>query len=214
MDLVPARHCSGFRLESQGMKPTFLSQSTRHVSLASAVLLMAGCAAQKKPTPAPAPQHPAPTSQCPAKYPIHHVSLAQGFSICLPANLQAGSTSGLPAGSLVFTGFPVPAGTNLTRKQLNIQPGSDDNLQNATPFGQLTAGGVTFQRMKEGDAGAGHREEHIIYAWTHAGKKLYFDFGLYSVNPAIVGPPHPAEFNEPAQVKSTEEIMRTFRRMH
>jgi hypothetical protein len=180
------------------MKLTFLFQTTR-VCLAPAVLLVASCAA------------PTPTGPCPAKYPVHQVSVSQHYSLCLPANLQAGSNSGLPAGSQVFTGFAVPAGTNLTRKQLNIQPGSDDNLQGATPFDHLTVGGVTFQRRKEDDAGAGHRVEHIIYVWTHAGKKLYFDFGLFSVNPGIVGPPHPQVYNEPAQVKSTEEIMRTFR---
>jgi len=197
------------------MNTTLLSKSARNITLASTLLLMAGCAAQKKPAPAPPPHHPAPTSQCPANLPKHIVSLTQGYAICLPANVHAGSASGLPAGSFVYTGFSVPAGTNLERKQLNIQPGSDDNLQSATPFGHLTAGGVTFQRMKEGDAGAGHREEHIIYIWTHAGKKLYFDFGLYSVNPGVFDPPNrPKEFNEPAQVHSTEEIMRTFSRVH
>jgi len=173
--------------------------------------------APKKPAPAlppaPAPTHKHSTSQCPANLPKHIVNLAQHYSLCLPANVHSVSTSGLPAGSFVYEGFSVPAGTNLERKQLNIQPGSDDNLQNATPFGHLTAGGVTFQRMKEGDAGAGHREEHIIYVWTHGSTKTYFDFGLFSVNPQIVGPPHPAEFNEPAQVHSTEQIMRTFRQV-
>ena len=195
------------------MKPTFIAKSARHITLASALILMAGCAPTKK-TPTPAPPHPSPTSQCPPKYPQHYADATQGYSICLPANAHKTSAAGLPAGSVLFTGFSVPAGTNLTRKDLSVQPGMDDNLQGATPFGHLTAGGVTFQRMKEGDAGAGHRVEHIIYLWTHAGKKLYFDFGLYSVNPQIVGPPMPAEFNEPAQVKITEEIMKTFRPLH
>ena len=180
----------------------------RHITVASAMILMAGCTAPTPPHP-----NPSPTSQCPANLPQHILNHAQHYSLCLPANVHAGSTSGLPAGSAVYTGFSVPAGTNLERKQLNIQPGSDDNLQGATAFGQFTAGGVTFQRMKESDAGAGHREEHIIYIWTHGGAKTYFDFGLHSVNPQIVGPPHPAEYNEPAQVKSTEEIMKTFRRV-
>lgn len=193
------------------VKPASLSKSARHITLASAMLLMAGCVSPK---PKPTPPHPHPTSQCPAKYPQHFADATQGYSICLPANVSKGSASGFPAGTVVFNGFTVPAGTNLTRKQLVIQPGVDDNLQGATPFGQFTVDGVTFQRAMESDAGAGHRALHIIYTRTHAGKKLNFDFGHYSVNPQIVGPPHPAEFNQAAQIKITEEIMKTFRRLH
>jgi len=204
------------------MNPSFLAKSARHITLASALILIAGCAPTKKtPSPLPSPPRPSSTSQCPPKYPQHFVDATQGYSICLPANVHQTSTDQLhashstdqfPADHVEFTGFSVPAGTNLTRKNLTVRPDEDEyNLQNSTPFGQLTVGGVTFQRMTGGEASLGHFDEHIVYLWTHAGKNLYFDFGLHSVQPGIIGPPMPARFNEPAQVKITEEIMKTFR---
>ena len=195
------------------MKSPLLAKSARHLSLASALILMAGCAAPKKTT-VPAPVPPAPTSQCPSKYPQHYADAAQRYSICLPANVSKGNASGLPAGTVVFNGFSVPAGTNLLSKRLIIQPGADDLLQTATAFGQFTAGGVTFQRMKETDAGAGQEYLNIIYVWKHAGQQLNFVFEHHAVNPGNIGPPQPTVYNEAVQVKITEEIMKTFRRLH
>jgi hypothetical protein len=177
---------------------------------------MAGCAAQKKPAPAPPPHHPVPTAHCPAKYPQHYADATQGYSICLPANVSKGDASGLPAGTVVFDGFSVPAGTNLVSKRLIVQPGSDSTyiLQAPTSLAPLTAGGVTFQRVKSTDVGAGQQYLNVIYVWKHNGRQLNFVFQHHAVNPGIIGPPHPAVYNEAAQIKITEEIMRTFRRLH
>jgi hypothetical protein len=197
------------------MKTMLLSSSVRHITLASALILMAGCAAPKK-TPTPAPAHPAPTSHCPAKYPQHYADATQRYSICLPANVSKGDASGLPAGTVVFTGFSVPTGTNLVSKRLIIQPGADDTyiLQNPTTLGSFTADGVTFQRVESTDVGAGQQYLNIIYVWKHNGKQLNFVFSHHAVNPGIIGPPQPTVYNQAAQLKITEEIMRTFHRLH
>lgn len=195
------------------MKPSLRSNSSRAIAIASAVILMAGCTPPKKaPAPTPISKHPTPTSQCPPKYPQHYANAALHYSICLPKNVTKGSVAGLPAGSVEFEGFSVPAGTNLTSKRLIIHPGSEALLQSATPFGQFTtAGGVTLQRVKATDAGAGHQFLNIIYVWKHAGHQLNFVFEHRSVNAGIVGPPEPAVYNEAAQVHITEEIMKTLR---
>lgn len=195
------------------MKTAFLSKSARHISLAAAVILMAGCTPHKK-APAPAPgKKPVQVSQCPANYPKHYADAAQGYSICLPKNVTKTNGAGFPAGTAEFIGFSVPAGTNLTSKRLIVQPGANDLLQGATPFGQFTADGVTFKRVKATDAGAGQQYLNIIYVWKHAGKQLCFVFEHHAVNPGIVGPPHPAVYNEAQQIAISEAIMKTFHRL-
>ena len=185
---------------------------SRTVFMSLAVIVAAGCATQKEipppPTPSPRPRH----EHCPAKFSYHYIDSAHGFSICLPASVTKGDASAYPAGSVLFNGFAVPAGTNLVTKKLIIVPGTDPDMQAGTANGTFVADGVTFTRMNAGDGSAGHLTQYIIYTWTHGGKTLHFDFSLFSANvndfPAST---RPAQFDLPAQVKFTEEVMKTFR---
>jgi hypothetical protein len=153
--------------------------------------------------------HPSATAGCPASLPFTYVDRARGFRICLPTGLQKGVPEQSSPGSVLFTGFAVPAKTNLESKQLFIISGEYDLFRSAKPFGQFTANGVTFKRAAFDEGSAGHLDLHVIY--TPTGKNLHFDFDLHSVNVYNFDPPNrPAEYNRAAQIKFTEEIMSTF----
>jgi hypothetical protein len=142
------------------------------------------------------------------------VDSSQHFGFCLPAGLQKSAADGYPAGSIRFQGFGVPAGTNLVSKQLIIIPGADPNLQGATASGTFKAGNVTFQRSTAEEGAAGHSIQYVIYSSAQGGKTLSFEFVLNSTNRSNYPPAsRPAQFDYAAQVKSTEEIMKTFRRL-
>jgi hypothetical protein len=112
--------------------------------------------------------------------------------------------------STLFTGFAVPAKTNLESKDLIIVPGDYDMLEGAESFGRFTAGNVTFERAKFDEGSAGHLTLHVIYTWKS--KKLHFDFEHRSVNIYNFDPgQRPAEYSRDAQIKLTEQIMSTFR---
>jgi hypothetical protein len=148
---------------------------------------------------------------CPPEYPFQYLDRLHGFQICLPAEIKRSVTDdpSYPKGSTLFTGFAVPAKTNLDKKALIIVSGHYDFLKSAKPFGQFTASGITFRRAKFEDGHAGGLDLHIIY--TPAGKNLHFDFDLSSVNVLNFDPPNrPAEYNHAAQIKFTEQIMSTF----
>jgi hypothetical protein len=146
---------------------------------------------------------------CPPEYSFRYVDRSHGFEICLPAEIKRGVADD-PKGATQFTGFPVPPGTNLEKKNLIIVSGDYDLLENAQPLGQFTAHGVTFKRAKLEDASAGHLDWHIIY--TPAGKNLHFDFDHRSVNIYNFDPGRrPREYDRAAQIKITEQIMSTYR---
>jgi hypothetical protein len=158
---------------------------------------------------APSANHTTTTVSCPASLPFAYVDQARGFRICLPAGLQKGVPAQSSPGSVLFTGFAVPANTNLRSKQLSIISGEYDLLKSAKPFGQFTANGVTFKRAKFEEGSAGHLDLHVFY--TPAGKNLHFDFDHHSVNVLNFDPSNrPAEYNRAAQIKFTEQIMSTF----
>jgi hypothetical protein len=189
------------------MKTFSLLELSRYGFIGLMMAFGGGCASMhQKPQP--------PVAHCPAKYSFHYVDSAHGYSLCLPAQAKKGDASGYPTGSVLFNGLPVPAGTNLESKQLIIVSGMDDNMQGSTAFGHLTVDGVTFQRVKASDGSAGHSTLHVIYTWTHNGKTLHFDFAHRAVNVLVFDPPNrPAEYDQAAQVKISEEIMHTFRRL-
>ncbi len=175
--------------------------------LGFALLLTAGCCHMHVPaTPPPA------AKRCPAKFSYHYVDPAHGFSLCLPKHLTKTAADGYPAGSVTFTGFSVPAGTNLVTKKLIIVSGTDSNLQAATGWGHLTADGVTFQRMTAGDGSAGHMTTYLSYTWTQPSQTLHFDFQLYAVNPLVYPPAtRPTVYDLSAQQAYANEVMHTFR---
>jgi hypothetical protein len=154
---------------------------------------------------------PSNSGPCPSKYSLHYQDAARGFSLCLPAGVQVANTGG----RLTFTGFPVPAGTNLQQKSLVVVSGSYDMLQGATPAGSFTADGVVFKRVRTDEGSAGHSTLHVIYTWQKAGKTLHFDFMHYAVNVGNFDPPNrPPEYEKAAQIKLSEEIMGTFKKMN
>ena len=171
------------------------------LALGSALLTIAvGCSTR-----------PLNTDVCPANYPFHYVDKGHQFSICLPPNLKMST----PGGSTTFTGFPVPKGTNLMAKSLTIATGNYDYLTGAKPAGSLTVDNVVFQRAELQDGSAGHLTLHVIYTWKTQGQSLHFDFAHAAVNLAVYDPAdRPQEYNRDAQIKITEEIMQTFRRMY
>ena len=143
-----------------------------------------------------------------------YTDAALKFRLCLPKGLTKQAPAGRAAGSVEFTGFAVPAGTNLESKTLVIVAGSYDEMQGAKAFGQFTAGGVTFRRVKADEGSAGHSTLHIIYTWKMDGKPVHFDFTHRAVNPGVFDPgKRPAVYDQAAQVKLTEEIMGTFTRL-
>lgn len=146
---------------------------------------------------------------CPPQYSVPYADPAHGFRICLPAEVKR-AVADYPKNSIVFTGFTVPAKTNLRSKRLLIISGYYDLLKSAEGFGRFTTGNVTFERAKFEEGSAGHLTLHIIYTWKS--KKLHFDFEHRSVNVNNFDPSNrPAEYNRNAQIKLTEQIMSTFR---
>ena len=159
------------------------------------VVFGTGCAAEP-PTPAP----------CPAQYSFHYTDTARGISLCLPPGLKKSTADGLTT----FTGFSVPAGTNLQAKTLIIATGEYDGLTGATPSGSLKVGGIVLQRAQLEDGSAGHVTLHVIYTWQTKGQPVHFDFTHRAVNVMNYDPPNrPKEYDRAAQIKMTEEIMRT-----
>jgi hypothetical protein len=186
------------------------AEFSRRAFIGLAMILAAGCACDK-PSP-PQPGYP----PCPSNFSQHYIDTARHFSLCLPASAtESNNTGGYPSGTVLFNGFAVPPGTNLEQKRLIIVPGTDPNMQGATPYGHFTADGVTFTRSQELDGSAGHMTTNIIYTWTQGGNTLDFDFSLYAVNPGVYPPSEqPAEYDLAAQVRFTEKIMGTFHRLH
>jgi hypothetical protein len=183
--------------------------------LGLALILISGCCSMKPKTASTPPPPPAVHKRCPAEFPFHYVDSAHGFSLCLPKHLTKTDASSYPAGSVMFTGFSVPAGTNLQSKKLIIVSGTDSNLQAATGWGHLTADGVTFKRMTAGDGSAGHMTTYLSYTWTEPSQVLHFDFQLYAVNPMVYPPAtRPEEYNLGAQRAYANEVMDTFRKLH
>ena len=83
------------------------------------------------------------------------------------------------------------------------------------PAGSLTADGVVFKRVKANEGSAGHSTLHVIYTWKKNGKVMHFDFTHYAVNVGNFDPPNrPAEYDQAAQIKMSEEIMSTFKRLN
>ena len=149
-------------------------------------------------------------SDCPPQYSFAYINPAHDFRICLPPGIKH-AVADYPKGSTLFTGFAVPAKTNLENKSLLIVSGDYDVFLKATEdFGRFTAGKVTFERQKFEEGSAGHLTLHIIYTWK--GKNLHFDFQLRSVNVNNFDPStRPAEYDRGAQIKFTEQIMSAFR---
>jgi hypothetical protein len=148
---------------------------------------------------------------CPPQYSFACADPAYGFRICLPAGVKS-AVGDDPKDSTQFTGFAVPAKTNLEDKRLIIVRGDYDLLKSAEDFGHLTAGNVTFERTKFEEGSLGHLTLHIIYTWKS--KKFHFDFEHRSVNIYNFDPPQrPAEYNRADQIKITEQIMSTFRKL-
>ena len=151
------------------------------------------------------------TDFCPANYPFRYVDKAHQFSLCLPPNLKMP----VPDGPTTFTGFPVPKGTNLVAMSLVIATGKYDGLTGARPAGSLAVGDVVFQRSQVEGGSIGHSTLHVIYTWRTQGRVLYFDFVHAAVNLPIYDPAdRPREYDRAAQIKISEEIMRTFRKMY
>lgn len=151
-------------------------------------------------------------AMCPPKYPHHYANTAHGFGICLPASVK--KTSDSTNDNVTFAGFAVPKGTNLQSKMLTIVAGNYDMMTGATPFGQLTADGVVFKRVKFEEGSAGHMDLHIIYTWKKQHEQIHFDFVHHSVNVLNFDPAdRPQEYSPAAQTKISEEIMLTFRRL-
>jgi hypothetical protein len=167
--------------------------------VALVVTIGAGCATQG-PTPSP----------CPPKYPQHYADTTHRFSLCLPSGVNktaSGST-------VTFNGFTVPSGTNLQAKGLIVVPGNYDMLQGATAAGSLTVDGVVLKRAQADEGSAGHSTLHVIYTWKEGSKVVHFDFTHRAVNVGNFDPPNrPQEYNRAAQLKLTEEIMSTFKRL-
>lgn len=162
--------------------------------LAALSIVAAGCATTK------------PTA-CPTKYPSHYADTARGFTLCLPNGLKKTEANSMTT----FTGFTVPAGTNLQSKSLIVVSGNYDMLAGARPSGSVTADGVTLKRVLLDDGSAGHSTLHVIYTWQKPNSRpVHFDCTHRAVNPAIVDP-RPAAYDQAAQIKLSEEIMSTFK---
>lgn len=109
---------------------------------------------------------PSGSGACPASLSSAYIDQAQGFHICLPAGVNKETAESYPAGSILFTGFALPAKTNLRSKQLVIVPAEYDALKGARPFGSFNVNGVTFRRVKFDEGSAGHSTLHIVYTWS------------------------------------------------
>jgi hypothetical protein len=97
---------------------------------------------------------------------------------------------------------------------LLIVSGDYDLLKAATPFGHFKANSIAFERAKFDEGSAGHLTLHIIYSWKHGKSAMHFDFEHRSVNIYNFDPPQrPAEYDRAVQIKITEQIMSTFRKL-
>ena len=151
---------------------------------------------------------------CPPSLPFAYVDQAHGFRICLPAGLTQETAQNYVAGSAQFTGFALAPKTNLRSKQLLIVSGQYDLLKSAAPFGHFSANGITFERARFEEGSAGHLTLHIVYSWKHGNSAMNFDFEHRSVNIYNFDPPQrPAEYDRAAQIKITQQIMSTFRKL-
>jgi hypothetical protein len=132
----------------------------------------------------------------------------------LPAGLTKKTPNDYLAGSVQFTGFALPPKTNLRSKQLLIVSGQYDLLKSAAPFGHFSANGLTFERARFEEGSTGHLTLHIIYTWKRGTNAVHLDFEHRSVNIYNFDPPQrPAEYDRNAQIKITEQIMSTFRKL-
>jgi hypothetical protein len=176
--------------------PLFVNRSGL-ASIALLAILSAGCATSgSKP------------STCPPKYSYHYEDAARGFRLCLPTGL----TKTVSGATTTFTGFAVPAGTNLQAKTLIVATGNYDLLQGANSPSTFTANGVALHRVLADEGSAGHSTLHVIYTWKKNGHSVHFDFTHRAVNVGNFDPPNrPQEYNQAAQIKLTEEIMSTFK---
>jgi hypothetical protein len=184
----------------------FQSSVVRNIWLALAAGLNA-CAAQ-------AADQSSMSAGCPPSLPFAYVDRAHGFRICLPAGLRRETPEDYPERSVQFTGFALPRKTNLESKWLLIVSGDYDLLKAATPFGHFKANSIAFERAKFDEGSAGHLTLHIIYSWKHGKSAMHFDFEHRSVNIYNFDPPQrPAEYDRAVQIKITEQIMSTFRKL-
>jgi hypothetical protein len=159
-------------------------------------------------------KEPSRSDNCPPKYPFEYFDQAHGFRICLPRAVTKDVATDYPAGSIRFRGFAVPGKANLESKQLIIVPGEYDLLTNATPSGKFNANGVMFTRSKFTEGSAGHLDRHIVYTWKQGKNAVHFDFVYHSVNVANIDPAsRPVEYSLAAQIKLTDQMMRTFKRL-
>jgi hypothetical protein len=189
------------------MKARHLRKLWRPIYLALVVLLTAGCAGEANKTAAL-------SMHCPPKYSFHYADATRGFALCLPDGVKKADASAYPAGSVLFSGFAVAKETNLKNKTLIIVPGNYQTIKDAAPLPDLTTNGVTFKRVKAEEGGAGHLVVHIIYTPEEGMKKVHFDFALRSVNVEnFDSSDRPKKYSQAAQMRFTEEIMSTFKRL-
>jgi hypothetical protein len=184
----------------------FQSSVVKNIWLALAAALSA-CAAQ-------AADQSSTSTGCPPSLPFAYVDRVHGFRICLPAGLRRETPEDYPERSVQFTGFALPRKTNLESKGLLIVSGDYDLQKAATPFGHFKANSIEFERGKFEEGSLGHLTLHIIYSWKNGKSAIHFDFEHRSVNPYNFDPPQrPAEYDRAAQIKITEQIMSTFRKL-
>ena len=151
------------------------------------------------------------TAACPPDYPFAYVDRVHRFSVCLPAGVIKEETTGYPAGSVLFSGFPLQPKTNLRSKQLLIVSGEYDLLNSAAPFGHFAGNGLSFERAQFEEGSAGHLTAHLIYTWKDGNTEVHFDFEDRSVNIYNFDPgQRPTEYNRQHEIKISEQIMSTF----
>ncbi len=145
-------------------------------------------------------------------YPPRHMYQYWGgdgeYSLLFPAGVQKSAAAD---GRVVFTGFKVPAGTNLEEKQVIVAPGKYALLRGAKAEGGISANAVYLKRAIVEEGSAGHSTLHIIYTWTNKGKSVHFDCTLRSVNVGNFDPANrPREYDRAAAMKWSESIAGSF----
>lgn len=141
---------------------------------------------------------------------VRYADQAHGFSLSLPSGVKRDSDTSTDD-KIVFSGFALPAGTNLVRKNLIIISGAADILKGGEKMPGFTSHGVTFERAKVYDGSAGHMTLHIVYTWKKGETELHFDFTHFAANVLAFDPPdRPKEYDPAAQIKLSEEIMGMF----
>jgi hypothetical protein len=195
-----------FRFARLSLAFVLHSSVVKNISLALAAALSA-CASEST-------DQSSMSAGCPPSLPFAYVDRAHGFRICLPAGLRKEAPEDYPERSVQFTGFALPRKTNLESKWLLIVSGDYDLLKAAAPFGHFKANSIVFERAKFDEGSAGHLTLHIIYSWKHGKSAVHFDFEHRLVNIYNFDPPQrPAEYDRAAQIKITEQIMSTFRKL-